>query len=213
MRLFLASLALACTGCSALQPSGAVVAPNRDWRAVATGADRERLAQWRDAFTAGLAAARAGGYASQVEDEGVLLDPDAAIGGGIANGAYRCRVIKLGAQSPGVPDFVAYPAFHCRVRQHGAVQDFRKLDGLQRHVGLIFPDGSLRQVFLGTLVVGDEQRAMHYGVDPERDVAGFVERIGPDRWRLIMPRPHFESTIDIMELLPESGRTEGGVYQ
>jgi hypothetical protein len=35
---------------------------------------------------------------------------------------------------------------------------------------------------------------MQYGRDEDRDVAGFVERIGPNRWRLVMPYPHFEST-------------------
>jgi hypothetical protein len=60
----------------------------------------------------------------------------------------------------------------------------------------------MRQVFLGTLMLGDESRAMQYGVDPERDVAGFVERIGPERWRMIMPSPHFESLLDVMELVP-----------
>ena len=40
------------------------------------------------------------------------------------------------------------------------------------------------------------------GRDTERDVAGYVERIGPNRWRLIMPRPHFESVMDVMELIP-----------
>jgi hypothetical protein len=43
---------------------------------------------------------------------------------------------------------------------------------------------------------------MHYGADPERDVAGFIERIGPERWRLVMPWPHFESRLDVMELVP-----------
>jgi Domain of unknown function (DUF4893) len=60
----------------------------------------------------------------------------------------------------------------------------------------------MRQVFLGTLVLGDERRAMQYGRDQERDVAGFVERIGPNRWRMLLPRPHFESQIDVMELVP-----------
>jgi hypothetical protein len=45
---------------------------------------------------------------------------------------------------------------------------------------------------------------MQYGRDTQRDVAGFVERIGPNRWRLIMPRPHFESQMDVMELLPSA---------
>jgi hypothetical protein len=43
---------------------------------------------------------------------------------------------------------------------------------------------------------------MQYGRDSERDVAGYVERIGPNRWRLIMPRPAFESVMDVMELVP-----------
>ena len=36
----------------------------------------------------------------------------------------------------------------------------------------------------------------------QRDVAGYVERIGPSRWRLVMPKPHFESQLDVMELVP-----------
>jgi hypothetical protein len=98
-------------------------------------------------------------------------------------------------------DYVAYPNFACRVAGAGTVQSFAKLTGSQRHVGTIFPD-PLRQVFLGTLVLGDEARAMQYGSDEERNVAGFVERIGPQRWRLVMPRPHFESQVDVMELVP-----------
>jgi hypothetical protein len=45
---------------------------------------------------------------------------------------------------------------------------------------------------------------MQYGVDPERDVAGFVERVGPERWRLIIPRPYFEPQLEVMELVPAS---------
>ena len=84
----------------------------------------------------------------------------------------------------------------------GGLQSFAKLTGSQRHVGLIFPGDAMRQVFLGTLVLGDEQGALQYGQDETRDVAGYVERIGPNRWRLVMPRPHFESQLDVMELVP-----------
>ena len=31
---------------------------------------------------------------------------------------------------------------------------------------------------------------MRYGRDAERDMAGFVERIGDNRWRLVLPYPH-----------------------
>lgn len=206
MRLAIFALLLALGGCSSLSPPGGVIVqPTRDWRAVATPEDRERLREWRSAFTAGVAAARASGHGDDVAKEGVLLDPDAALGPPrIANGAYRCRVIKLGAKSPGMLDYVAYPYFNCRVQQEHELQGFSKLTGSQRQVGLVFPGDQLRQVFLGTLMLGDEARPMQYGVDRERDVAAFVERIGPNRWRMVMPSPHFESLVDVMELVPAS---------
>ena len=205
MRPLLVSLFLALSACQSLEPPTHIVHGERGWRSIATEADRERLRDWRDAFTEGLVAARAAGHSDAIAAEGALLDPDSALGGEpIPNGSYRCRVIKLGAKSPGLLDYVAYPYFNCRIRQEEAVQGFAKLTGSQRQVGLVFPGDQLRQVFLGTLMLGDEARAMHYGIDAERDVAGFVERIGPSRWRLVMPRPHFESKIDVMELVAAS---------
>lgn len=197
-----AYLAFALAGCSMMQPSTAVVQPASNWRAVATEQDRDRLRDWRTSFTSALSAARASGHSAQIAKEGALLDPDSAIGGPIPNGSYRCRVIKVGAKSQGMLDYVAYPYFRCEVRQKGAVQSFAKLNGSQRQVGIIFPNDQLRQVFLGTLMLGDEGRAMEYGVDPGRDLAGFIERLGPQRWRLVMPYPNFESQIDVMELVP-----------
>jgi hypothetical protein len=79
---------------------------------------------------------------------------------------------------------------------------FAKLTGSQRPLGLLLPDTSRRMVFLGTLQLGDERRALEYGKDRERDMAGVVERIGANRWRLVFPYPHFESTVDILELVP-----------
>jgi len=205
MRLALSLLLFACTGCAIARPVTEIVqTPSSDWRAVATDNDRARLRDWRAAFVSALTAARASGHADDIAREGALLDPDAAAGGPIPNGTYRCRVIKIGAKSPGMLDYVAYPAFACRVQQQGKLQAFAKLDGSQRQAGIIFPNDQLRGVFLGTLMLGDESRAMQYGVDQDRDVAGFVERIGPNRWRLVMPRPHFESIVDVMELVPAS---------
>jgi len=207
MRFVLAACLLflmsACT--TVEQPSGMIAQPTRDWRAVVTISDRERLREWRTAFMDGLRAARTAGHSTEIAAEGVLLEPDAALGGGpIPNGDYKCRVIKVGAKTAGMLDYIAYPGFTCRIQQDGELQSFAKLTGSQRQVGMIFPGDQLRQVFLGTLVLGDESRAMQYGRDTERDVAGFVERIGPNRWRLIMPRPHFESQIDVLELVPAS---------
>jgi len=193
-----ASLALA-----ACAPKAVVATQSTDWRAVATEADRDKLRDWRSAFVDGLSQARAAGRAQDIAAEGVLLEPDAALGSGpIPNGMYRCRVTKLGSQRPGMLAYVAYPAFSCRIRQEKAVQGFAKLTGSQRPVGLVFPGDALRQVFLGTMILGDEARAMQYGNDPDRDIAAFVERIGPARWRMVVPSPAFESRTDVIELVP-----------
>jgi len=148
--------------------------------------------------------AQATGHGDEIAREGKLLVPDAAIGEvPIPNGGYKCRVIKVGAKSPGLLDYVSYPAFACRVSQEKELQGFNKLTGSQRPSGIIFPGDSLRQVFLGTLVLGDERLAMQYGRDPDRDLAAWVERIDGKRWRMVLPYPHFESTLDVIELVPE----------
>jgi hypothetical protein len=196
----------AISACSEMRPGTAVIeTPARDWRQVATSDDRDRMRGWRRAFVSALKSARAAGHGQEIASEGELLNPDAALGGGpIPNGDYRCRVIKVGAKSTGMLEYVAYPAFACRIRAQAGLQELTKLTGSQRYVGLIFPGDVMRQVFLGTIVLGDEQSALQYGRDRERDVAGFVERIGPNRWRMFMPRPHFESQTDVLELIPSA---------
>ena len=174
------------------------------WREIATSMDRDRLRDWRGTFAKAVAAARASGRGADIDREGKLLDPDGALADPtIPDGRYRCRVTKLGAKSEGLLDYVAYPAFSCVVGRDGVVQRLDKLGGSQRYVGVIFPHDAMRNVFLGTLVLGDETRAMRYGQDETRNVAGHVERIGDRRWRLVMPRPHYESQTDVMELVPE----------
>ena len=197
MRILVAVAALSITACATTQMTPA----EQRWQEVATEADRQRLRDWRDAFTTALDQARNGGHAADIEREGLLLNPDAALGGPIPNGDYSCRVIKIGAKSEGLLNFIAYPAFRCRV-EHGKAQRFTKLTGSQRHVGLIYPADQLRQVFLGSMVLGDETQAYQYGHDVERDMAGWVERIGDRRWRMILPYPHYESNVDIIELIP-----------
>jgi hypothetical protein len=202
--LLLISLILLTGGCSVITPPTRMIAEwTRDWRQVATDSDRKRLRDWRKDFIAAVEAARKAGHSADIAREGALLEPDSAIGGGkIPNGTYRCRVIKVGAKSAGLLDYVSYPAFTCRVTQERDLQAFAKVSGSQRQVGLLFPGDAMRQIFLGTLVLGDETQALQYGQDETRDVAGYVERIGANRWRLLMPSPHFESQLDVMELVP-----------
>jgi hypothetical protein len=203
-RYLLLALALTCAGCDMImQPAGMISNWTSAWRDVATTRDRERLRDWRKTFVDALAAARKAGHSAEIAKEGALLDPDAALGGRqLPNGMYRCRVIKVGAKTEGMLDYVSYPAFSCRVRAERELQRLEKLTGSQRYVGLVFPNDAMRRVFLGTLVLGDENRAMQYAEDPDRDIAGFIERIGDNRWRLIMPKPQFESQLDVMELVP-----------
>ena len=205
----LLALALACSGCDVIeQPSGLIPRWTTAYREVANDADRARLRDWRKSFVEALAAARRSGHGAEIASEGPLLDPDAAQGApAIPDGTYRCRVIKLGAKTEGNLDYVAYPAFSCRVHAERGLQRLTKLGGSQRYVGLIFPGDAVRNVFLGTLVLGDETRAMQYGQDQQRDVAAYVERIGANRWRLVMPLPYFESRLDVMELVPQGART------
>ena len=203
--LIAAALLLSLAGCATATRSDrraerAALATN--WHASVTDADRKRLREWRSDFAAALRKARAAGHGAEIDAAGRLLMPDAAIPGALPNGTYRCRTIKLGARSEGLLDFVAYPAFTCRVTQYGSVQYFAKLDGSQRPRGKIYPADALRGVFLGMLMLGDETRPMRYGSDPERGLAGWVERIGERQWRIVFPAPHFESLTDVMELVP-----------
>ncbi|UVO55451.1 DUF4893 domain-containing protein [Sphingomonas sp. SUN039] len=204
--------ALAFLGAAALVPMAGVaktpktaVVTAPDWRALASRDDLRRIRTWRDAFVEALAEAAASGDTARVAAEGNLLDPDAALdGAAIPAGRYRCRTIKLGSAGAKGLGFVAYPGFDCRVSVQGAATVFEKLGGSQRPTGRLYPGGAQRQVFLGTLVLGDEIRALGYGRDATRDMAGAVERIGPQRWRLVFPYPRFESTLDVIELVPAS---------
>ncbi|WP_176484702.1 DUF4893 domain-containing protein [Sphingomonas spermidinifaciens] len=173
-----------------------------DWRTVATDTDRDRIRRWRDAWMAALPAARRANAAG-VAAQGPLFDPDRALADPAPPpGRYRCRVFKLGAAGAGGLAYVAYPNFDCRVGDEGDLKSLFKETGSQRPVGLLFPDTPTRQVFLGTLVLGDESRALDYGQDADRDMAGVIERVGERRWRLTLPWPRFESQLDVVELVP-----------
>ncbi len=199
-------MALTLSACSSdsLEPRAPKSRPN-DWRLIVSDSDRDRLARWRTAWIAGLEKARAAGNAAQIAAQGPLLEPDRALEGQPAPspGDYRCRVIKMGAQTKGMLDYVAYPWFTCRVTAEEGRYHFAKVDGSQRPVGDFFADDQRRMVFLGAMTLGDEARPLVYGRDAERDMAGIVERIGARRWRIVMPYPRWESTIDIFELVPK----------
>ncbi len=201
-----AAVALLC-GCGSGSGGNKVAeaAAPPDWRSIATPGDRHRLREWRTAWVEALGMARAAGHGATLAQEGTLLQPDAALAWeDPPPGFYRCRTIKVGGQSEAMLDYIAYPWFDCRIRMENGLMSFTKLSGSQRPIGLLLPYVGQRMVFLGTLQLGDESRPLQYGRDTERDMAGVIERIGEAKWRLVFPYPHFESTIDILELVPKS---------
>ncbi|CAM3031503.1 DUF4893 domain-containing protein [Sphingomonas antarctica] len=183
-------------GCSGT-PHPAPAAPG--WANAITRDDARRAHDWRMAFVKGLEQARTAGHGAEIDAEGALLRPDAALDGPtLPEGRYKCRVIKMGARNSGLLPYIAYPAFDCAVTGNR----LSKLNGSQRQAGTLYPDGVRRMIFLGTLALGDETMQRPYGVDAQRDIVGTVERIGPSRWRLVMPYPRYESVVDVLELLP-----------
>jgi hypothetical protein len=185
-------------------PSAAVpLVEATQWRALATRDDRRRLRDWRKAWVKALGEARPA-HRAEIAAEGTLLEPDAALPEPAPPpGDYRCRTIKLGTQPGGTLDYAGYTAVRCRIEtDESETLVFTKTGGPQRPVGRIFPENSRRMIFLGTLQLGDEPGTMRYGHDKVRDLAAIVERIGPRRWRLVFPNPHFESRLDVIELVP-----------
>ena len=202
-RRSVAAMLMAVAGLIAPAPPVAAGEP-QDWRQFATPADRKRLRAWRQAWIDALAQARKAN-AADVAAGGALFDPDRAYSGAVPPaGRYRCRVFKLGAKGTAMAEFTRHPDFTCRIGANDEGVTFYKLDGAQRPAGILFDETAARAIFLGTLVIGDERRAMTYGRDASRDLAGYVERVGDKRWRLVLPYPRFESILDVVELVPES---------
>jgi hypothetical protein len=200
-----ACAALTACGGKDNRPGTASVPAALDWRQVATKGDRIRLRNWRDAWVTALAKAQASGNGPAIAAQGVLFEPDRALSNALPPpGDYRCRMFKLGANGTAAHDFTAYPWFGCRVVAEGEVLSFYKASGAQRPVGLAFPDGDMRGVFLGTMVLGDETTALDYGRDADRDMAGIIDRVDDKRWRIALPYPKFESILDVVEIVPAS---------
>ena len=172
------------------------------WRMITTDQDRERLRNWRKAWVAALPEARKADAAA-IAERGPLFEPDQALGRAMPPaGNYKCRTFKLGGQRDEMRDFTVYPWFNCRIGREDELATFAKLDGSQRPMGKIYAETDTRVIFLGALELGDETIPLDYGQDRKRDMAGYIERIGTARWRLVLPWPTFESQLDVIELVP-----------
>jgi hypothetical protein len=175
-----------------------------DWRAAATVFDQDRLDRLESAWSLALEQAGRLRGSGNLRALGDLISSDAqrpSVRPPV--GDYRCRTVKLGSQAgeEGL-GYVVYGWFACRIEETPAGLKFVKLTGSQRPAGLLFPEDDRRMVLLGSMALGSEPPANSYGERPDRDMIAILERVGERRWRLVIPWPHTESNLDLIELVP-----------
>lgn len=176
------------------------------WRKVADARDQDRIGRLAEAWRTALGQANAE-YGAVIDAKGMLLVPKAGLAGNLqpGPGTYRCRTIKVGSQlAQGDLQYVEYPWFKCTIElTPGGDLILTKTTGSQRTRGLLYPDAENpnRLIFLGAQAWGmDEKGYPTYGQMPERNQAGVFERIGVDRWRMVIPYPRLESNLEVLEL-------------
>jgi hypothetical protein len=207
------ALALAgLTGCATkpksppgVKPSVEIGAPSKAdvWMHVATAADQDRLARLGLAWQQALDDAKKTN-AADIRREGNLLMPRAALPRPAPTpGSYKCRLIKVGKATEKSKPYESFKPFFCYVEVDEDLLTIVKQTGSQRPAGRLWEDDDpTRLVFLGSLALGDEQQPVAYSDDPKRDMAGVLERIGPFKWRLVIPWPQSTSKLDVFELTP-----------
>ena len=188
-----------------VKPSVEIGAPSKAdvWMHVATPADQNRLARLGLAWQQALDDAKKTN-AADIRREGKLLMPRAALPRPAPTpGSYNCHLITLGRANPKAKAFESFKPFFCYVEVEGDQLTIVKQTGSQRPAGRLWEDDdATRLIFLGSLALGNEDQPLAYGDDPKRDMAGVLERIGPFRWRLVIPWPQSTSKLDVFELTP-----------
>lgn len=188
------------------RPVVSVAAPSKSelWMGIASTADTRRLANITGAWAAGLADARKADFVTAIRQEGELLKTGAALARPAPTpGSYNCRLIRLGSTGRGKPALEKFKPFFCYVEVEGNLLTIVKQTGDTRPAGRLWEDDNPRRlVFLGSLALGDEEQPLAYGENARRDMAGIFERIGPFRWRLVIPWPQDGAKLNVFELTP-----------
>lgn len=157
--------------------------------------DSARMSQFDTARSRGLGEALLGTESNERALVAALFAPGTEPIDTIADGDYRCRTIKLG----GILPLVTYNYFACRISQNGTV--IEKTSGSQRFTGTLTPSGDAL-FYQGALHYNDDP-AGNYGADPERNQVGCLYKVKNQAvYRLENPYPLFESTHDVIELIP-----------
>lgn len=209
-RMFLAMAAAvalsACASTAPVSPGLVTVSeePEPAWMALISAEDRARLDRlpeiWDDALDAVPVRQR-----GAVLKEADLLVPRAARDHAAPPpGSYRCRLVRLGQPaSRREPAVRSFADFFCYVRaEQGGGLSFTKQTGTELPGGWLHPDGDRRMVLVGAMqrMAGDNSLA--YGAEPDRDLVGVIERVGPFRWRLVLPWRGERAGVDVYELTP-----------
>jgi hypothetical protein len=180
------------------------------WKEVATASDQNRIDRLGLAWQQGLAEAKAK-YSKDISSEGELLKPRSALPRPQPTpGSYNCRMISIGATDK-TPAFQKFKPFFCYVLSDDeGVLTIVKQTGSQRPAGRLWQDlDPNRMIFIGSLALGDEKEPLAYGEDPNRDMAGVFERIGPFEWRLVIPWPRSGAKLEVFELTPVADQPGG----
>jgi hypothetical protein len=184
--------------------------PSDAWKQVATANDQDRIERLGLAWQEALSEAKPKN-GKETSAEGDLLKPRAGLPRPQPTpGSYNCRMISLGATEK-TPAFEKFKPFFCYVLSDSqGVLTIVKQTGSQRPAGRLWDDDDPnRMIFLGSLALGDEKEPLAYREDPDRDMAGVFERIGPFEWRLVIPWPRSGAKLEVFELTPVADQPEG----
>lgn len=182
---------------AALTPMASALACQVPDAAPVTPFDGDRMTGFETARSRGLAEALVAENADDRELVSALFAPGETSISQIPDGDYRCRTIKLGGLLP----LTAYGYFACAISDDGSRID--KLTGSQRFSGDLLPSDGGGLFYWGALHYGDEA-PMDYDAEAERSQVGCLYKVSgkPVRYRLELPFPRFESTHDVIELVP-----------
>lgn len=113
-------------------------------------------------------------------------------------GVWYCRTLKL-SRDPELT-LVVYGDFACLITDDHVGLRLQKLTGSQRTNGTFYDIGETRRAYVGALTLGDESGMVEYGDASDRNQVGYLYVLAPNRMRLELPAPHYESDFDILFL-------------
>lgn len=160
-----------------------------------TKPDSNRMSQFEPSRVRGLGEALLSTDADARAILSALFAPGTEPIDTIPDGNYRCRTIKLG----GILPLTAYGYFACRISADGTT--IEKTSGSQRFTGSLAPSGDAL-FYQGALHYNDDP-AGSYGANPDMDQVGCLYKVKDQAvYRLEKPYPLYESTHDVIELIP-----------